>query len=378
MKKVGVIAEPNPLETRSALVPEVAENLHKAGFSLLIESNACAKSGFLDKDFEKAQAKIALRQEVIEDADILLAVDPSSLAKTETKPEGRIIVGLFDPFNQRKAIETLKNLGNTLISLELIPRSSRAQSMDALSSQANLAGYVAMIMAQMHLSKVCPMFMTAAGTIKPARVLVLGAGVAGLSAIATAKRLGAVVYGYDIRTQVREEIESLGGKFVEIKVSESGEGEGGYAKALSAEAQAMQRTLLTQFAKDMDIIITTAQIPGRAAPLLLDADIVDLVRPGSVIIDLASSSGGNVKGSLPNVWQNIGNAKVYGADHLARMVPKDASFTYSKNLANLVQILFTDSFEINFSDDIINSAVMCHQGDWHNERIKAFMENEQG
>jgi NAD(P) transhydrogenase subunit alpha len=372
MKIVGIAKETNPLETRVAMVPQVASALIKNNWEVLCEEGAGLKAGISDEAYVEAGARVVKKSDLYAQAHVLLAVDAAGLSEAS----GQIVMGLFDPFFNQAAVKKLMAQNNTLLALELIPRISRAQSMDVLSSQANLAGYVAVVMAASRLNKIMPMMMTAAGTLSPARVLIVGAGVAGLSAIATAKRLGASVFAYDIRPAVREEIESLGAKFVEITVAESGEGEGGYAKALSEQGQAQQRQALTHYAKDMDVIITTAQIPGRKAPKLLDRDLYSLLKPDSVVIDLAAQSGGNTWDVEANVWQKIDNVWLFGGDHLARHVPKDASLTLSKNMAASLGILFNEQGVLNSEDEIIRGALIAERKVWKNDKIAAAFDNQ--
>ena len=364
MKSIGVVKELNPRESRVALVPQSVAQLTKNNLTqVMVEKGAGFRAGYSDEEYLKAGAKIVdERSDLLKESAIVLAIEGRDLDHDDL--HNKIVIGLFDPYFNRELLSSLRHQRATVVALELIPRTSRAQTMDVLSSQANLAGYVAVINAAQRLNKVMPLFMTAAGTIKAARVLVIGAGVAGLQAIATAKRLGAQVFSYDVRAAVKEQVESLGAKFVEINIDESGEGAGGYAKTLSEESAGKLRALLTEFAKDCDIIITTAQIPGRAAPRLLDEEIFSQMRPGSVVIDMAASSGGNVAGSVLHEWLKIGNAWAYGAESLARQVPKDASFAFSKNVAALLDLFLADGFNLN--DDILKSSTICHEGEWVN------------
>jgi len=264
----------------------------------------------------------------------------------------------------------------TSFAMEMIPRISRAQAIDALSSQANLAGYKAVILGANKLKRILPMLMTAAGTISPAKVLILGVGVAGLQAIATAKRLGAVVYGYDIREAVREQVESLGGKFVKIKIEESGEGHGGYAKSLSIENQTLQRKRLGEFASGMDIIIATAQIPGRKAPRLLDLDAIKTMRSGSVVIDLAADSGGNIEGSKPDEDIDINGVTILGPTNLPSMLPYNASSMYAQNIASFLDIILKEGkLVIDFEDEIVKESCITHNGKIVNSRVLKLLEN---
>lgn len=361
MKVCGVIKEAF-LESRVSMVPEMALKLIKQKMEVLVEAGAGEKAGFLDEDYIKIGAKIIKdKEELFFRSSIILSIEAYNLPLSRNL-ENKIVLGFFDPFNHKSFLKNLNENSITALALELVPRISKAQSMDALSSQANLAGYVAVLFAANRLNKIMPMLMTAAGTISPAKVLVLGAGVAGLSAIATAKRLGAVVYGYDVRKAVKEQVESFGAKFVDLKIDEEAQGQGGYAKALSANAQIEQRKALTSFAKDFDVIITTAQIPGQKAPKLLDEEIFSLMKKDSIIIDLACQSGGNVLHSVLGQWQKIGQVLLYGAEHLARQVPKDASFTYSKNIVSLLDILYKNNSEnADFDDEIIKAMMICYK-----------------
>jgi NAD(P) transhydrogenase subunit alpha len=362
--QLGVFKE-NDNESRVALVPEVVLGL-KEKHSVFIESGAGDKAGFSNEDYIKAGAIICSRDEILEKCELLIAINGQIFFDYPVKD--KILLGLFDPYFNRQQIITLKNKQATVISLELIPRISRAQSMDVLSSQANISGYMAAILAANYLGKILPLMMTAAGTIKPAKVLILGAGVAGLQAIATAKRLQALVYAYDVREAVKEQVESLGAKFIDLKLQEKGEGTGGYAKALSKSSQEEQRQKLTLASKDMDIIIATAQIPGKKAPVLLDENIFTLLKKGSVIIDMAAATGGNIPGSITNQWVEKSGIKLYGADNLSRFLPKDASFTFSKNIQAFLELLFLTK-DLYLEDEILKEAVICSQGHWVNKNF---------
>lgn len=375
MITLAVLKERDHLETRVAITPDVVLGIIKDKLAdVLVEAGAGERAGFIDQDYREAGARVInAREELMANSDYAVAVNG-----TEFDPSlcgGKLVISLFDPYNHQDGIKELNKAQATVVALELIPRISRAQSMDVLSSQANIAGYVAVLFAASNLSKVMPLMMTAAGTIKPAKVLVLGAGVAGLAAIATAKRLGAVVHAYDVRSVVKEQIESLGAKFVDIKLGETGEGSGGYAKALSSESQAELREKLAQFAKDMDVVITTAQIPGKKAPRLLDERVYELMKSDAVFVDMASSSGGNVDGSKPNAWVTKGRVKIYGGDTMARMTPKDASFTFGKNIRSLLELMVkTESLDVN--DEILRDAVLCHQGAFINQPFKDLIEGK--
>lgn len=375
MRTIGLFKEQATGETRVALVPEIVSGLIKEKLAnVVMEKGAGLKSGFADEDYVKAGAEIVdSRAELIERADMLLAINGAEFFH-ESGLQSKVLIALFDPFFHAPEIKRLKEASASVLSLELIPRISRAQSMDVLSSQANIAGYAAVLVAAGRLPKVMPLMMTAAGTIKPAKILIVGAGVAGLQAIATAKRLGAVVFAYDVRSVVKEQVESLGAKFVEIKLTESGEGGGGYAKALSESAQAEQRAKLAQFAKDMDVVITTAQIPGRKAPLLLDESVFSLMKHAAIIIDMAASSGGNVSGSKLGEWTKHDRVTLYGAENLACMMPHDASFTFSKNIRAMLELISETGLSVD--DEIMKDALVCHQGSWVNQSYVRFIEEK--
>ncbi len=374
MRIVGVVKEKTTSETRVALVPEMVLSLTKDKTTeVFIEQGAGVLAGFVDDDYVKAGATIASHDEVVAKANCLIAINGAEFFG-ESNLDRKVVIGLFDPYFQAAPIKKLNDMKASVLSLELVPRISRAQSMDVLSSQANIAGYAAVLLAASKLPKVIPLMMTAAGTIKPAKMLILGAGVAGLQAIATAKRLGAVVHAYDVRSVVKEQIESLGAKFVEITLTESGEGSGGSAKALSDAAQKEQRQKLAQFAKDMDVIITTAQIPGRKAPLLLDEAIFLYMRHDAIIIDMAASSGGNVTGTILGEWTKKGRVSLFGAGNLACMMPKDASFTFSKNVCALLDLMAETKLDLN--DEILKDSLICHEGAWINQAYRTFIEEK--
>ncbi len=366
MKAMGLIKDINELENRVALTPQTILNLtQKNGFTCLVEHNAGLKSGFSNEAYQEAGAKIVSNtQELIQNSDIIIGINPQFTANYDIDFSKKIIIGLLNPYEAEKQIKIFYEKKATLLALELIPRISRAQAMDVLSSQANIAGYAAVIMAANKLNKMLPMVMSAAGNIKPAKVLILGAGVAGLSAISTAKRLGAVVYAYDVRNSVKEQIESLGGKFLDIGLDSQKDSSDGYAKSLEQDAQAYARELLSKKAQDMDIIITTAQIPGKKAPLLLDASLCSFMKNNSVIIDMAAKTGGNIANSVLNEWKKIDTTWVFGADALANNLPYDASFTFSNNIKALLEILFDSDGKINMSDEIISQTILSLEKIW--------------
>jgi len=290
---------------------------------------------------------------------------------------GCIHISYLDPFNERELVVALKEQGVTSISMEMIPRTTRSQKMDALSSQANLAGYVMVIEAATHLPRIFPMMMTPAGTLKPANVFVIGAGVAGLQAIATAKRLGAKVTAFDTRPVVAEQVQSLGAKFLEIDLGETGETAGGYAKELTPEQVEMQRQAQKEHIAKSDVVITTAQVFGRKPPVLVTKDMVEGMAPGSVIVDMAAETGGNVEGSVPNEVVEWSGVTIIGKGNLAGEVARDASQMYSSNLFNLVEDNWHEEqnvFAVDFDDDILPGCIITHAGEVVNETIKNILE----
>lgn len=369
MRIIGVVKERDTSETRVALVPDVVREItRRLHVQVYIEAGAGDKAGFIDDDYRAVDAIIVEREELFQQANTLIAVNGREFFEHIDMLRNKLLIALFEPFTHVDAMKKFNEACVSVLALEMIPRISRAQAMDVLSSQANIAGYAAVILAASKLSKVIPLMMTAAGTIKPAKFLILGAGVAGLQAIATAKRLGAVVFAYDVRAVVKEQVESLGGKFVEIQINENAEGQGGYAKALSHAGEEEQRRQLAHIAKDVDVIISTAQIPGRSAPLLLDDTLFSLLNHEVVMIDMAAASGGNIAGSVLGNWVTRGKALLYGAGPLATTLAKDASFTLSKNLKALLENMNQNA--ILLDDEIIKDALICHNGEWSNAAFK--------
>ena len=371
---IGVAKETWPGEVRSALVPANATKLIKGGFSIAMESGAGGAAGFTDEQFTEAGVSIlGSRAEVLAAADIFLAVRKPDTEEVAQLKSGAISVSFLDPYNEKALIEALAAKGVTSISMEMIPRSTRAQKMDALSSQANLAGYVTVVQAAFHSPKIMPMMMTPAGTIAPARVFVIGAGVAGLQAIATAKRLGARVEAFDTRPVVAEQVQSLGAKFVEIDLGEVGQTEQGYAEELTAEQIELQREGQKAVIAQSDVVITTAQLFGRAAPVIVGRDMVEAMKPGSVVVDMAVESGGNVEGSVLNEVVDINGVKVIGQGNLPGEVARNASEMYSNNLVNLLLEFWDEeakTLTLDPEDDIVRSCVITRDGAVVNETIK--------
>ena len=371
---IGVAKETWPGEVRTALVPANATKLIKSGFSIAMQSGAGAAAGFTNESYADAGVTIMnSRAEVMAAADIFLAVRKPDTDEVAQLKASAISVSFLDPYNEKALIEALAAKGVTSISMEMIPRSTRAQKMDALSSQANLAGYVTVVQAAFHSPKIMPMMMTPAGTIAPARVFVIGAGVAGLQAIATAKRLGARVEAFDTRPVVAEQVQSLGAKFVEIDLGEVGQTEQGYAKELTPEQLELQREGQKAVIAQSDVVITTAQLFGRAAPVIVGRDMVEAMKPGSVVVDMAVESGGNVEGSVMNEVVDINGVKVVGQGNLPGEVARNASEMYSNNLLNLLQEFWDEeakTLNLDPEDDIVQSCVVTRDGAVVNETIK--------
>ncbi len=377
--RVAIVRETESGEQRVAMVPDVAARLIKLGIEVWVESGAGDLAFCRDSDYEAVGAHISgSRSELLGSADVVLKVaapradDPSEL---EGLRSGAVLVSFLNPLGQPELIGSLADRGVTAFSMEMIPRTSRAQSMDALSSQANIGGYKAVLLAADYLPKYFPMLTTAAGTIAPAKVLVMGAGVAGLQAIATARRLGAVVEGFDIRPEVKEQVQSLGAKFIDVTLSEETRAEGGYAKELSAESQERTREILTQHVHASDVVITTAQVPGRRAPLLVTDAMLAGMKSGSVVIDMAADQGGNCEGSAPGEMVVRHGVRIYGPVNLPASVPVHASQLYSKNILSLLMLMVKEGeLVLNFEDDIIAGACMCHGGEVRNDRVNGLIE----
>ncbi|MBD1214638.1 MAG: Re/Si-specific NAD(P)(+) transhydrogenase subunit alpha [Dolichospermum circinale Clear-D4] len=375
--KIAVAKEIEICERRVALIPETVAKLVKQGLEVFVEAGAGEKAFFTDADYETAGAKIISDSaQLWSEADILLKVSPPQTredgrAEIELlKPES-VLISFLNPLGNPVIAQQLANRQITALSMELIPRSTRAQSMDALSSQASLAGYKAVLIAAAALPKYFPMLTTAAGTIAPAKVFIMGAGVAGLQAIATARRLGAVVEAFDIRPAVKEEVQSLGAKFVEVKLEEETVAAGGYAKEISEDSKKRTQELVASHVKNSDIVITTAQVPGRQAPRLVTEEMVAQMKPGSVIVDLAAEQGGNcacTEAGKDIIWNGV---TIIGPINLPSSMPVHASQLYAKNVTSLMQLLIKDkALEINFGDDIVDAACVTHGGEIRNQRVK--------
>ncbi len=371
---IAIPKENNTAETRVAMIPEHVAKLVKAGASISIEAGLGQTLGLDDGAYRDAGADVVEdRSTLLQDADMVLRIRKPTPEEVALLKEGAIYVSLLDPFNEKELIDMFLSKGISAISMEMIPRITRAQKMDVLSSQANLAGYVAVILAAERLDKILPMMMTPAGTIAPARVFVIGVGVAGLQAIATAKRLGARVEAFDTRPVVEEQVKSLGARFVKIDLGETGQTKDGYAKALTDKQLQKQREGMAKVCAASDVVITTAQLFGRQAPLIVTEDMIKGMQKGSIIIDLAVESGGNVAGSQPNREVNVGGVTIIGLANLPGRVAVHASQMYSSNLFNLVDEFWNADqkrFEFDFEDEIIKGCVITHAGEIVNEMIK--------
>lgn len=366
---VGVLKEPISGEKRVAATPESVKQLSAAGLKVTVQKGAGALAGYTDDDYKAAGATIAPSVDVSK-VDVLAHVRPLAPAVIKKLKKGTITIGLMSPASEGVAVKALASQKVTSFALELVPRISRAQSMDALTSQALVAGYRCVLEATMRLPRFFPLYMTAAGTVPPATVLVLGAGVAGLQAIATAKRLGAKVMAYDVRSASADEVRSMGGTFIELDLDVSADGQGGYAKELAADRVKRQQELLTPYVTSADVIITTAAIPGRPAPRLITSPMMKNMKPGSVIIDLAAETGGNVEGSKPGVDVSIAVGKAGGSITLVGMkdvpstMPYDASRLYAKNIANLLELMTKDKkVQPDFADEVVAGALLTHDGE---------------
>ncbi|MDQ6722304.1 MAG: Re/Si-specific NAD(P)(+) transhydrogenase subunit alpha [Candidatus Dormibacteraeota bacterium] len=369
--KVAIPKERAEDERRVALVPDTATKLIAAGLEVSVEEGAGSSAFVTDEAYRKAGVKVVKgAATLLKDADVVLKVQAPAAGEVDLLQKGAVLISFLQPATQGDIVRSLAKRGVTAFSLELVPRISRAQSMDALSSQASAAGYKAVLMAAGRLGKFFPMMMTAAGTVAPARVLVMGAGVAGLQAIATARRLGAVVSAYDVRPAVKEEVQSLGATFIELPL-ETQEGEGGYAREQSEEFLRKQRQLIGEHIAKSDVVITTAAIPGRRAPLLVTADMVKGMRPGSVIVDLAAETGGNVELTKVGEDVEVGGVTIIGTRNVPSTMPLHASQLYARNVANLLLHLVKDgAIKLDFTDEITKGCCITHGGEIVNERAK--------
>jgi len=371
--KISVPKETQTGETRSPLTPDSVAKLVKLGAQVEVEAGLGSKSGFADEAYSMAGATItADRQALLKSGDMILRVRKPPLDEVDLLKAGCVHVSFLDPFNEKELVEKFAARGISSVSMELIPRSTRAQKMDVLSSQANLGGYFSVILAASHANKIFPMMTTAAGTILPAKVFIIGAGVAGLQAIATARRLGAKVTAYDTRPVVEEQVKSLGAQFLKIDLGETGQTKEGYAKALTDEQVQKQRDAMRKTCGDSDIVITAAQVFGRKAPVLVTAEMLDAMKPGSVVVDLAVETGGNVEGVVYDQVVDRKGVKIVGVANLPARIPLHASQVYSANLTSLVEEFWdkqNKQFVLKLDDEIIKGCLVTHGGKIVNEKL---------
>ena len=366
--RIAVPKEIREGEKRVALVPDIINKLTRLGYEVAIESGAGTLAQAVDDDFKSAGASV-VNGDVLKDADVVLSVSPLTPAQMSSLKKGALTISFLSPVTAIDSIDAATSAGVTAFSLELVPRISRAQSMDALTSQALCAGYRAVLVGAEMSPRFFPLLMTAAGTVTPAQVLVLGAGVAGLQAIATARRLGAVVSAYDVRPSSADEVKSMGATFIELEL-EALEGAGGYAREMTPEGAAKQRELLTPYIAKSHVVITTAAVPGRQAPQLMTQAMVDSMAPGTIIVDLAAETGGNVEGSKPGeVVVTKNGVRIWGGKDVPSQLPFHASSLYSRNVVNLLTLLTKPAVEgsalalnLDFEDEIINGAAVTHAG----------------
>jgi NAD(P) transhydrogenase subunit alpha len=375
----GIVKETFPEERRVALTPHVLPQLSKAGVEVVLESGAGDAAGFPDATFTEKGAKVlGSRAEVFQTADVILQVrgygaNPERGA--EDLPllrQGQALIAAFEPLTAADEVRAVADKGVTLFALELVPRITRAQSMDILSSMATIAGYKAVLLAANALPKMFPMMMTAAGTVKPAKVFIIGAGVAGLQAIASAKRMGAQVEAYDLRPAVKEQVESLGGKFIEMELETGGsEDKGGYAKEMGEDFYRKQRELMTRVVAEQDVVITTAAVPGKKAPILVTEDMVRGMMPGSVIVDLAAERGGNCELTKPGEIVQVHNVTIIGPINIPATVPYHASQMYGKNITTfLLNMVKEGKVELDTGDEIVEESMVARNGEITNPRVR--------
>jgi NAD(P) transhydrogenase subunit alpha len=373
---IAVLNETGGGEARVALMPDSVQKLVAAKASLSVESGAGLGAARTDEDFKNAGAEIVTdRDSLLASADVLVTVARPSAEDFQKLRKGAVVLGFLRPLDEPAKLTPALENGLTTFSMELVPRITRAQAMDALSSMATVAGYKAVLLGADRIPRMFPLLMTAAGTVPPARVLVLGAGVAGLQAIATARRLGAVVEAYDVRAAAGEQVRSLGAKFLEVDLGGiETEDKGGYAVELSPEALQRGRDLIAEQAKSADVIITTAQVPGRKAPVLMDETAINGMKRGSIVIDLAGATGGNVVGSKPDEIVERDGVTIMAPTNLPATVPVHASQLYSRNVTAFLNLLIKDGeLNLDMNDDVVGPSCVTHEGKWANQRVAAAM-----
>lgn len=371
---IGIVKEPN-YENRVVLLPEAVKELKKLGVAVFLEEGAGERAYASNQQYLDEGAQIASRKEVLANADLLVSIQPLELAELSAVKKETVIISAFNPLVNHDYVNELLSKQLTSFSLDMIPRVTRGQAMDILSSMATVAGYRAVLDAAMHLPKFFPMFMTAAGTITPAKVLILGAGVAGLQAVATARKLGAQVYVFDVRPEVKEQVMSLGGKFVEVEGALSDAAAGGYAVEQTEEFKVRQQEAIHNQAVKSDVLICTAQIPGKNAPVLIKKATVEAMKPGTVIIDIAASTGGNCELTKNNETVIVNGVQVIGQSFYPSTMPADASKMFGKNVINLLHLMITKegTLKLNFEDEIVAGCCITHQNEIVNQRIKSLI-----
>lgn len=373
---LGILKE-SGTETRVAMLPEILPGLTEQKVEILVEKSAGAKAFAPDEAYVEYGAKVVSREEIFAKADLLLQIQPPSEEDVKKLKESQVWISAFNPLWETGLVKTFLQQGLTSFSLDSVPRTTRAQAMDILSSMATVAGYKAVLEAALRLPTFFPMFMTAAGTIRPANVLILGAGVAGLQATAIARKLGAQVYVFDVRAAVKEEVKSLGGKFVEVEGATESKDAGGYAVEQTEEYKQKQQQAIDAQAAKSNVIICTAQIPGKKAPLLISKETVGKMKPGSIIIDLAASTGGNcelTKNDETVVYKDI---TIIGQSNYPALTPLDASRMFGKNVLNFLKLIVDGegALNLNFEDEIVKGTCITHKGEIYNERVKSVIEN---
>ncbi len=372
--KIGILKEAAP-ERRVSLLPEAVATLKGMGVTLLVEPDAGRNAFASDSDYEAAGARITTRSEIVREADMLIRINPPDDAEIGQLRDGQVLLAVLNPFFNIPLIQKLAEKNVTAFSLDVIPRTTRAQAMDILSSMATVAGYKAVLDAASRAPKFFPMFMTAAGTITPSKVLILGAGVAGLQAIATSRKLGAVVEVFDVRAAVKEEVQGLGAKFVEVAGATDDKAAGGYAVEQTEEFKKRQADAIHEHAVKSDVVICTAQIPGKKAPVLLKKETVEAMKPGAVIIDLASSTGGNCELTQDGKVSVHGQVTIVGNSGFAVEMPSDASKMFGKNVINFLKLMISNKgeFSLNWNDDLVKGTCVTHGKEIVNERVKSMI-----
>jgi len=374
---LGLLKE-NGAETRVALLPETVKAFTDLKVEVLVEKDAGAESFASDAEYEASGAKVVSRADVFSKAEVLLQIQPPAKGDIDKIKDSQVWISAFNPLWETKLVDTLLKKKLTTFSLDMIPRTTRAQAMDILSSMATVAGYMAVLEAASKLPTFFPMFMTAAGTIRPANVLILGAGVAGLQAIATSRKLGAQVQVFDVRSAVKEEVKSLGGKFVEVEGATEDKAAGGYAVEQTEDYKKKQQQAINDHAAKANVVICTAQIPGKQAPLLLPKEAVERMKPGSVIIDLAASTGGNCELTKNDETVVHKGVSIIGQSNYPAQKPVDASRMFGKNVLNFMKLMIGEEGELNlnFEDDIVKGTCITHGGEVYNERVKSVIEKQ--